>query len=137
VPDKPTTAVGYGPEFLERARRTCLHVATVIAEKPDVFNAYQQTAAPMGGGPLSWGRARGWGRRCVADPMRTLWGDPPNRHPARGREPARAAGRGFPEVPHGFPDCGADEDAARTGIGAELACTAALTAERLRPVAVP
>jgi len=35
VPDKPTTAVGYGPEFLERARRTCLHVATVIGDMTD------------------------------------------------------------------------------------------------------
>jgi len=35
VPDKPRTAEGYGPEFLERARRTCLHVATVIGETTD------------------------------------------------------------------------------------------------------
>ena len=35
MPDKPTTAVGYGPEFLERARQTCLHVATVIGDLTD------------------------------------------------------------------------------------------------------
>ena len=35
MPDKPTTAVGYGPEFLERARQTCLHVATVIGDMTD------------------------------------------------------------------------------------------------------
>jgi hypothetical protein len=35
VPDKPTTAVGYGPEFLERARQTCLHGATVIGDLTD------------------------------------------------------------------------------------------------------
>lgn len=33
--DKPTTASGYGPEFLVRARRTCLHVATVIGDMTD------------------------------------------------------------------------------------------------------
>ena len=35
MPDKPTTASGYGPDFLERARRTCLHVATVIGDMTD------------------------------------------------------------------------------------------------------
>lgn len=35
MPDEPTTAAGYGPEFLERARRTCLHVATVIGDMTD------------------------------------------------------------------------------------------------------
>ena len=35
MPDKPTTAAGYGPDFLERARRTCLHVATVIGDMTD------------------------------------------------------------------------------------------------------
>ncbi|MEW6071301.1 MAG: hypothetical protein AB1726_01730, partial [Planctomycetota bacterium] len=29
------TAAGYGPEFLRRARRTCLHVATVIGDMTD------------------------------------------------------------------------------------------------------
>jgi hypothetical protein len=35
MPDKPTTAEGYGPDFLERSRRTCLHVATVIGDMID------------------------------------------------------------------------------------------------------
>jgi hypothetical protein len=35
MPDKPTTASGYGPEFLDRARRTCLHLATVIGDLTD------------------------------------------------------------------------------------------------------
>lgn len=35
MPDKPTTAAGYGPDFLERARRTCLHMATVLGDMTD------------------------------------------------------------------------------------------------------
>lgn len=35
MPDKPTVALGYAPEFLERARRTCLHLATVIGDMSD------------------------------------------------------------------------------------------------------
>lgn len=33
--DKPTTASGYGPEFLARSRQTCLHVATVLGDMMD------------------------------------------------------------------------------------------------------
>ncbi len=35
VPDKPATSAGYGPKFLERARSTRLHVATVIGDMTD------------------------------------------------------------------------------------------------------
>jgi len=35
VPDKPTTAAGHEPDFLEHARRTCSHMATVIGDTTD------------------------------------------------------------------------------------------------------
>ena len=33
--DKPTTAAGYRPEFLERVRATCLYVATKLGDLMD------------------------------------------------------------------------------------------------------
>jgi hypothetical protein len=32
VPEKPTTAAGYDPEFVVRARATCLHMATILGD---------------------------------------------------------------------------------------------------------
>ena len=35
MPDKPTTAAGYRPEYLELVRSTCLYVATKLGDLMD------------------------------------------------------------------------------------------------------
>jgi hypothetical protein len=91
---------------------------------------FQERTGPRPGSVLfSLARARGWGRRCVADPDAHLWRGPAILAPGDGRR-TRPALRavGSPEVPRWFPDSGAPDTADVSGHGAQLAARAGLAA---------